>query len=216
MGSADDIAYKKSVRNTSVVLAAIVITIVATLFVPPLLNPAHNVYQSSVSSDSPYGFVVHLTISTTSLSTQGTISLTGWVNSTSPSIANITASNAWALQQSGLWGRICTAGWPIGLGVMQGHYTQDNYTQGKLLPIRTPAVLCPVMLGTPKWFAFEPSPHSSTALIFIQGTPHFWLVQTSFDFGPNESGVASLQPGVYTAVIADEWGDVLTTNFVVS
>ncbi|MDA4119012.1 MAG: hypothetical protein OK436_00310, partial [Thaumarchaeota archaeon] len=108
MTSDDDLAYRKSVRNMSFVLAAIVITVFAAIFVPPYIYPQHNVFQSSVTYDSPFGFTLHLRINATSVPNAGAIMLTGWVNSTSSSIENVTAANAWGLPQGRLWGRICT------------------------------------------------------------------------------------------------------------
>jgi hypothetical protein len=212
MTSDDDLVYRRSVRNMSLVLAAIVITIFAAIFVPPYLYPQHDVFQSSVSYDSPlFGFTLHLNINTTSVPRGGVITVTGWINSTSSSIENITAANAWGTPQSRLWGRVCTTGWPIGVGVMEGHYTQDNYTLGTVIPVPQPLASCPVQPSSPQYFLLEA--HSSKALVTIGGTPQVWRIQTEFTFKGFSSGY-SLPPGVYTAVLADEWGDVVTTNFL--
>lgn len=210
MGADDDAAYRKSVRNMSVILAAVVITVFAAIFVPPYVYPYHDVFQPAVTLDSPFGFALHLQVNSTTVSPGGSVLLTGWVNSTSSSIENITAADGWALAQGGLWGKICTSGWPIGVGVMHGHYTQDNYTLGSLIPVPRPMLSCPVQAEAPRYFLFEP--HSSKALVTIGGNPAIWDVQTSLSFRQYQSGY-QLQPGVYTAVVADEWGDVLTTNF---
>ena len=200
------------------VLAAIVITVFAALFVPYFLFPPRNVYPSSVTSDSPTGFTMHLSVSPGASSPTWSVTLTGWVNSTSSSIENITASNGWALPQGGLWTRSCTPGWPIGIGVMQGHYTQDNYTQdnytlGTLLPLGgIPVPHCPMEGRTiPSSFAFEP--HTAKALVVLGGTPSFWVIELSLNFTWTSPGY-QLKAGVYTAVLADEWGDVLTANFL--
>ncbi|MDE1853409.1 MAG: hypothetical protein KGI38_06650 [Thaumarchaeota archaeon] len=220
--SSDDAAYHRSVRNMSLVLAAIVITIFAAIFVPPYVNPNHDVFQSSVSMDSPFGFTLHLTINTTSPAPGSGVLIMGWLNSTSGSVENLTTANSWALDQNGLRGKICTSGWPIGVGVMKGHYTQDNYTLGTLIPLPRPLVSCPVQAAGPSYFLLKPQPHSSQAFVEIGGVPQVWTIQTSYAFGyaPNEglpggSGPNQLPSGVYTAVVADEWGEVLTTNFLV-
>lgn len=209
----DDVAYRKSVRNMGVILAVIVVTVFAAIFIPSYVSPLHNVYQSSVTLGSPAGFTMHLTLGATSMPTAGSVLITGWVNSTSPSPENITAADLWALPQNRLWGRICTSGWPIGVGVMKGHYTQDNYTLGSLIPLSEPLVSCPVQLSTPSYFLFEA--HSSKALVDIAGTPAIWTIQSALSFRGYLPG-NSLQPGVYTAILADEWGDVLTSNFMVA
>jgi hypothetical protein len=213
----DDIAYRKSVRNMSIVLAAIVITIFAALFIPPYVNPSHDVFQPAVSLDSPFGFTLHLTVNSTTVSTAGSIALSGWLNSTSATIENTTAADSWGLPQVDLWGRSCTFGWPIGLGVMQGHYTEDNYTLGTLLTLPQTLASCPTQNATPPYFLFEA--HSSRALVTLSGTPTIWLIQSNLTLRadvPSQPAGVQLQPGVYTAVLADEWGDVLTTNFRVT
>jgi hypothetical protein len=206
MGSADDIAYRKSVRNMSLVLAAIVITIFAALYVSLQVSPTTGAFQSSVSADSALPFTLHLEINATSAAPGSNLLITGWLNSSSTSIQSINASDSWVIGPAGLWEKACYSGWPIGVGVLKGHYTLDNYTMGTLIP--TPEVLCPQQVGTPGYFLLEA--HSSTALVDLAGTPEYWVLQSTYDFGHTS------QPGVYTVVLADEWGDVLFTNFVVS
>jgi hypothetical protein len=224
MSSDDDLAYRRSVRNMSVVLAVIVIVVFAAIFIPPYLNPYHEVFQQSVSLDSPAGFTMHLAVNATTISPGGSVLIDGWVNSTFASVGNLTVADQWAFQQNLLWGRACTSGWPIGVGVMEGHYTQDNYTLGTLLTIPQPLTSCPVS-APPQFILLYPSPHSSEALASVNGNPVRWLLQTELAFSdrtlgpasqPGSQGPGELPPGVYTVVLADEWGDVLTNNFIVS
>jgi len=197
----------------SLVLAAIVITIFAAIFIPPYISPQHDVFQTSTSLAFLSGFALHLQINSTTLQSNGTLLISGWINSTSSVIDNITTSDAWGVQQGGLWMAPCMSGWPIGLGVMQGHYTTDNYTLGALLNVtKSDLAACPVT-GAPNYFLFEP--HSSKALVTLNAGPTFWVIQSSFSFSGSATG-SPLQPGVYTAVLADEWGDVLTASFLVS
>jgi hypothetical protein len=207
----DEVAYRRSVRNMIAVLAAIVIVVFAALFIPYYLLPSHTSYQATVTLDSPYGFSMHLGVNATSVSQTGTVVIAGWVNSTSSSIENVTAATQWPVPQGKLWGRPCAPWWPIAIGVMQGHYTKDNYTFGTLIQIRQPALLCQERSPSPTSFAFEP--HSSKVLVVRGGNPSFWVLQTELRFGQSSTSY-QLQPGVYTALLADEWGDILTTNFL--
>jgi hypothetical protein len=211
----DDRAYKRSVRNMSIVLAAIVITIFAALGYS-YLNPVHYNFQKSVSLQTGQSFTLYLNISSTAIPSDGSVNITAWVISTYPSIHNITAANSWAVDSGGLWTRICTSGFPIGVGVMQGHYDSTNVTSGTLLTLIRPAVLCPVQLMTPQWFAFESQ--SSSALVSVNNNIGTWDIRSAIIFSGTSvvSQGAQLTPGVYTVVAADEWGDVLTTNFIVS
>jgi hypothetical protein len=218
----DDVAYRRSVRNMVIILVAITIVIFAAIFVPPYVNPRQKPFQASVSYDFPSGFTMHLTLNSTTLAPTAEVLLTGWVNSSSDSIENVTVANSWAFPQGGLWERGCSTGWPIGLGVMKGHYTQDNYTLGALLQLKRPLTGCPAS-SPPSYFLFYPL--SSKALADTRAGPSLWVLQTSLTFGegslqPTSSSGSEapneLLSGVYTAVLADEWGDVLTTNFLVS
>jgi hypothetical protein len=215
VASQDDSSYRKSVRNMVIILTVIVFTIFAAIFVPPYVNPYRDVFSPSTSYASPVGFIMHLTLNTTSVSPSGGILMVGWLNSSEASTFNITAANQWAIPQAGLWGKICTSGWPIGVGVMQGHFTQDNYTLGALIPILQPLVECPVRANTPSYFLLEPAPHSSKALVVLGGAPYNWVLQSQLSFKGYLSGY-QLHRGVYTAVLADEWGDVITANFRVT
>ena len=206
----DDIAYRKSVRNMALVLAAIVLTIFAAIFIPPYLNPTSSTFPQSVSYDSGFGFTMRLTVNYSSGSPTWSATLRGWVNSTSPSINNVTAADSWAFPLDDLFTRPCTPGWPIGIGVMLGHYTEDNYTLGALLPLNSSRSQCTGTPYSPNSFAFEPQ--TSKALVVLGGTPSFWTIQTALNITGTTPGYL-LPPGVYTAVLADEWGDVLTANF---
>ena len=218
----DDVAYRKSVRNMSIVLAAMAIVIFAAIFIPPYLFPSHNVFPSSVSYDSGFGFTMHLTLNSTSVAPLGHLLLTAWLNSSSDSIENVTARDSWALPAGSLWVPQCTPGWPIGVGLMRGHYTQDNYTAGTLLKPATSPVQCQLS-GSPQYFLFYP--HSTEALASVNGNPHRWTITMNVSFGqtsmshnvlPGVPGTHGLPTGPYPAVLADEWGDVLTANFEVS
>ncbi len=208
----------------SVILAVIVIVVFAAIFIPPYVSPNHDVFQQAVSIDSPAGFTLHLTMNATSILPAGSVLIVGWVNSSSPSVANLTVANQWAVQQGLLWGRACTSGWPIGIGVMEGHFTQDNYTLGTLIQMPQPTITCPTS-APPQFILLYPYPHSSIALASVNGNPVRWLLQTELAFSGRSLGAASqpgspgpreFPPGVYTAILADEWGDVLTCNFLVS
>lgn len=217
----DDAAYKKSVRNMSVVLAAMAVVVVATLLIPPLLFPAKEGFQPSVSLNSPFGFALHLKINSTSSSGSGVL-IWAWLNSTSPGLDNVTTGAAWGVDPGDLYRTPCAVGWPIGIGVMRGHYDQYNYTLGTMIPLYSASPGCrPSPAGSPSYFILEP--HSSRVLVDVSGTPEYWTIQTRYAFGyaageglQTGVGPGLLPAGVYTVVVADEWGDVLTTNFLVS
>ena len=206
----------------ALILAVMAITILAAIFIPPYLNPSHDEFQTAVSTDSGFGFAMSLTLNSTAVQPLGHLALTAWLNSTSDSIQNITSQESWTYPQSGLWTLPCIGGWPIGIGVMEGHYTEDNYTLGTLLPLNPPDTKC-LASSPPQYLLLYP--HSSEAQASINGSLSPWLLRMEFTFGegslaqnalPASQKGSGLPQGVYTVVLADEWGDVLTASFQVT
>lgn len=211
----DDRAYARSVRNMSIILAGIVLAVFAAIFVPPLFAPSHVPFSTSSTIPSPYGFDLGVRINATQLGPNQYLEISAWVNNTSSQILNVTAGSNWPLDENGLWGKLCTSGWPIGIGVMRGFYTNYNYTLGTLVPLPRPLVSCPVSSATPQYFLIER--YSSEAIASVNGTLERWDLQSNLVFGSTAFGHDRLE-GVYTVVAADEWGDVaflyFTTNYV--
>ncbi len=215
----DDAEYKKNVKTMSIVLAAIVITVFAGLFLAPYLQPTEG-FQQSVSVPSIEGFNLDLTVNTTSVAPGGFVNVTAWAVSTSKTIENITAQDAWAVESSELWLSRC--GEPVGIGIMEGYYTSDNYTQGSLISVGAAPGTC--QSSPPKYFLFEPN--SSEALVVENDTGYTWTIGSTLVFGPlggqasssstTTVSAATLPAGTYTVVAADEWGDLALTNFQVT
>lgn len=61
----DGKAYRRSVRNMVLVLGAIVLTVFATIFIPPIVNPVHEQFNQTGYSDSVYGFRLNLRLNAT-------------------------------------------------------------------------------------------------------------------------------------------------------
>jgi hypothetical protein len=209
--SDDDAAYRRSARNMAIILAAVVIVIFAAIFGPQLLNPVHEQLQSSGSVASPYGFALDLRLNDTALRLGSSLSIAAWLNSTSPQPNNVTAASSWSFGPKGLWTRPCTSGWPFGIGVMKGYYSSENYSLGSLVPIPGPLIACPVSSQVPSFFVFRP--FGTVALVEVGGTASRWDLRSTLVFSPAFSPPPS---GVYTAVAADEWGDVVLAHFRVS
>jgi hypothetical protein len=210
--SKDDAAYRRSVRNTVLVLAAVLVVIAAALFIPPLVSPIHEQFNGTASVVSPYGFNLNLRLNGTQLALGQGETIIAWLNSTSIQVVNVSASRNWPLGPQGLWTRICTNGWPLGVGFMAGYYTTDNYSLGSLVPIPMPLVGCPIMVGTPSYFLY--APHSSDATVGLNGTFVKWNLTSTLALGSSQ--LSPQRGGVYTAIAVDEWGDVVVTHFRVN
>lgn len=205
----EDASYRRSVRNTVAVIAIMIGVIAAALFIPPLANPAHEQFESSASVASPYGFSLNLSLNGTRIGTGQAQVVRAWLNSTSPQVANITAASAWPLGPDGLWTRICTNGWPLGVGVMKGYFAADNYSLGSLIHVPMPMVGCPIQNSAPGFYLLQS--HGSTAIVKVGGALTEWNLTSTL--GLASSQLNSQGTGVYTAVAVDEWGDVAVAHF---
>jgi len=209
VGSEDDVAYRRSVRNTSVLLGVIVIVVVAGLILPGFF-PAGALPTSTVAY-SANGLTLNLSVNTTQAFEPSGVRITAWINGTS-SIVNVTATDSWAIRSPLLWGSPCQPGFPIGVGVMHGYYDQYNYTSGKLLPLGQKVPVCPFPSGLPQSFLIQP--YGSQAIVSINGSLERWNLQTTVVLG-RASFLQDLQTGgTFTVIGADEWGDVAILHFV--
>ncbi len=213
--SDDDVAYRKSVRNTLLVLALVLMALVAAFIASPYLTPNQNQFQTFGSVASPLGFTLSVRLIASHFAPNESLGITAWMNSTSAQIENITSGTAWPVNRNFLYGVFCNPGWPFGVGIMRGFYTLDNYTQGTLTSIALPFMNCEVYYaqGTPSYFLLQP--HGSKAVVSLNGTLRLWDLQSTLLLGPGSPGGSTLTTGTYTIVTADEWGDVIISHFVV-
>ena len=207
----DDVAYRRSVRNTVIVLGVVVVVLAASIALTFVFDVTPNTFQTKTSVASTYPFTLTLEVNTTSATASQRVEITAWLNGTST--GNVTASSNWAFDQSKLVRPVCSSGFPVGVGVMQGHYTTDNYSLGTLVSFVLPQIPC-ALEPPPAWFYFSSA--TPKVLVALGATPEFWILRANATVSPTTMGVSTLQPGVYTAIGADEWGDFVMTNFRVS
>lgn len=208
----DDASYRRSVRNTIIVIAVMVGVLAAALVIPPIVNPLHEQFNGASTVVSPYGLSLTLRLNGTQLAAGEGESLTAWLNSTSSEVANISAAAGWPLGPQGLWTKACTSGWPLGVGFMAGYYTADNYSLGSLVPVTGPLTGCPLMAGAPGSFLMQP--RGSTAIVNVDGALSEWNLTSVLAIGSPQ--LSSQRGGVYTAIAVDEWGDVAVAHFRVN
>ena len=220
----DDTAYRKSVRNTSIILATVVITIFAALIIPGYLAPAAQIFPKSGSALSENGLSLYVSLNATQVGSNGGLSVDVRLNSTSSQILNVTSADDWALDRNSLWVSPCMSAhdwWPMGISVMKGYYTAENFSTGRsvlgpepilgCLPVRNPTDGSSSAGGPANYFLFQP--HSSNAIVALRNDIEFWPVTTDFYFGVSALNVGQLLAGTYTLVALDEWGDFVILHF---
>lgn len=212
MKDADDAEYHRNARNMAIVLAVLIVTAFAAIFVPPLVNPVHEQFSTEVSASSPYGFELSLMVQPTSVAPGGQVTVTVWLNNTGTEVNNLTAASSWPIE--GLLQNQCPSGNPLpfGVGILQGYYTSDNATFGQ--PLRLMGNLsCTAAAASPAYFAL--APQGSHAVVRYDGALQAWDLNSSLSLTGYYAGAAQFVrfQGVYTVVAADEWGDLAVTHF---
>jgi len=213
VGTEDDAAYRKSVRNTSALLVVIVIVVIAGLLLPAYFGFGGTL-PTSTFAYSPDGLTLNISLNTTRAFTPSGLRISIWINGTS-GIESVTARNSWAVDQSRLWEKLCTTGWPIGVGVMHGYYDQYNYSSGTLLllkPFFSSFTECVTSIAVPQYFLVQPQ--GSLAIASINGSFESWNLVTTFVIGKDSFVQSPQTGGTFTVVGADEWGDVAVLHFI--
>ncbi|MDA4124955.1 MAG: hypothetical protein OK438_05845 [Thaumarchaeota archaeon] len=220
--SDDDAVYRRSVRNTLLVLAVVLMALVAAFIASPYLTPNQERLQTSGSAASPYGFSLNLNMNATRLSSAERLNITIWLDSTSSQIQNVTALDSWAVSRSALWVNPCLSAnlwWPIGMGVMKGFETESNFSSGEFVLGPQEFLGClPItnstngtIEGPAHYFVLEP--HSSKAIVDLNNNFEFWPIRTTFLIGSDSLAPGQHLAGFYTAIGADEWGDLVILHF---
>ena len=134
-------------------------------------------------------------------------------------IANVSRASHWSSDALAL-GPCGTSGFPVGIAVLQGHYTSSNLTSGTPLRIFKPTAPCPAAVAAPPWYAFQPqsdlavtsigaAPMAIRAMLGINGT---W---SGGDIVGKGAAFSKFAPGRYTVVGGDEWGQLALQYFSV-
>jgi len=205
MSADEEVSYKRSVRNVSVLLFVVVIVVISSLVLTTYFTPT-NAPVTSTLVYSPIGITLSMKLNATSAFNPSGVNITLWINGTS-SIESIKAQNSWLLSPSMLWTPACKPGWPIGIGITRGYYDIYNYTSGALLLLgKTVIPQCPEA-GLPQSFIIEP--HGSEAIVNFSDTLDRWDLQMTLVLGSNTFVQRQEVGGPFTVIGADEWGDVV-------
>lgn len=225
----DDAEYRKSVRNTSVVLIAVILTVIVAIAIYPRLNQTQERFQksASVGSSYGYGFTFNAAINATQVTEKDHLNITIWMNTTSFQTQNITAMNQWTVQRANLWSSPCISAndwWPIGVGVMSGYYTDANLSEGVMVQSHQRLLGClPVsgsnngtgtFQGPARYFILQR--YSWNSIVVLKDGIESWQLRTSLLFGKDTLIPIETYHGTFTVVAADEWGDYLTLHFRVT
>jgi hypothetical protein len=200
---ADEIKYRKSVRNTSILIGIVILIIVLSLLIPPIFNPPKKVFGGIGSTESAYGFDLYLKLDKGYIQKGTNITASAWIMNGAGRINNVTAMSNWPLQ--GLYSK-CS---PLAIGIIKGYYEQANITRGSFIDLNN-SKSCES--ENVLYYLLEPM--GTNGIAFYQGGARKVSMNISISLsGYYEEGRFLEFKGVYTVVAADEWGDIVLLYF---
>jgi hypothetical protein len=177
---------------------------------------------SSSSATSPSGLRLSLQLNATIINSGRHISLSANVTNLLNVEDNVTAQANWPINRL-TDGITCSVEYPMGMAVVKGFYDQSNFSQVLPLFLFDPneSSGCPAIQNV-NYYVFNPTSSAATpypngfssvlmdARLVISG---YW----TFVGGSGSASVFhSFDPGVYTVIAGDEWGDSVILHFTVS
>jgi hypothetical protein len=178
---------------------------------------------TATSSGSVEGLTLSLSLDSTTYQPGQVVTITIDEKNTLPTTNNVPTSDKWPLSSLGV-GPCGPINYPFGIAVFQGGFTSSNVLSATPLKLYDPTAMynCPAMLSGISTYAFEPS--GDTAAIFQNsGTSPVTTDNMNSEVQPTGYWVANpnetlidFDPGVYTVVGGDEWGDLAVIHFTVA
>jgi hypothetical protein len=178
--------------------------------------------SSTSTSNSSDG--LRLSLTATFNSTYGNVTVTVEEFNTLNSVNNVTEANAWRYPATSLnpLNNCPPTHDPVGVGIFAGYYSMNNYTSGQALPVYNTDTeyTCTINFQlnrdsfqpmSDSFLAINNGPSNSTAFSSIS-TDGYW---TGGGGGLTPATFNVFRPGVYTAIGADTWGNLLLLHFVV-
>lgn len=222
---------KRGVSTTTFVAAGAIAAIVIAsglylaYFSPNIVGPTNStIYKpsplSGESSNATLGLELKLVLNSSLLFSGGGVTINVTVSNMLNSTNNVTTSNTWPVSDLAL-GPCGTTNYPMGVGIFQGYYSQDNISSaGKPLSIYNPGeFMCPMILSNISSYEFKPQSDSAQVLGSCGSGSCFEINTTSEveagGFWNSNRAYTSFPPGTYTVVAGDEWGQLIILHFFV-
>ncbi len=202
----EDQKYRRSVRNTSILIGIVIAVLALSLIVPPLFNPTRKTYGGTAKAESVYGFDLYLSLNKGEISSGSNISAVTWIVNGAARINNVTAMSNWPIP------KLNSSCNPIAVGIMSGYYDETNITKGHLLNL---GIQDRCTNGRAEFYLLEPNGSSGIAS-YGSFTQRISLNITITVRGYYSSSGYKDFLGVYTVVASDEWGDFVLLHFLAS
>ncbi len=194
-------------------------------------------FTETCSVQSPLGLELLLSVNSTQLSPNNSISLNITEVNILSTANNVSFSNAWAIE--GLE-QMCVFEPATGFAVFSGYFALNNLSSAKPLDLWPIVPECPAsfifngttivgILQNVTSYSFLPRsdvanysayyiPESSnnSALLFGKFSMSMSTIRNIFTNNSSEPTLNSVAPAVYTLAVGDEWGDLVLLHFSVT
>lgn len=190
----------------------------------------------TVESQSNNAYVVNqvaglkliLSVNTTSIASGGAIEVVLDEVNTLTTMKTINASYSFPIRGLGAspCGALGSLPPPIGWTLFRGYHTTNDLWYGQLAMYSPGPYLCPLVRPPMKWYTFAADsdnasfygycgsqPCFATPMKLDQSFSGYWIVIPLLNSG--SGSFSRFQPGVYTVVGGDEWGDLVLLHFAV-
>lgn len=184
-----------------------------TKTVIPVTSYTESDNQHDKVVDLPSGLQLSLYVGPKTIHTGQSIVIDLFLRNTLSKPLVVPVKNDWAIKAVGL--ESCTPN-PAALSILQGYYTKDNMTKGKLLWFSDPFVTCPAVAYNIENFQFDPlSSHaksvgctsfSNEPICNINTSKHvstkgYWTIENGFHlFEPENYTVIGLEQSGYAVI----------------
>jgi hypothetical protein len=168
---------------------------------------------NSASSKSASGLSLSLSLDSTTYQPGQQVTIVIDETNTLSKTNRVYTADKWPL--TGLSVSPCgTLNYPFGVSIFQGNYTTANVSSAMPLTLFYPSELhgCPFILSGINSYVFQPL--NDVAAIYQISNIEPFIEKINKEV--QTTGLTDADPGVYSVVAGDEWGDLVIVHFTVS
>lgn len=201
-------------------LLVVALTAASVYFSSPPGEPRQFAHAPGIASvDSPKGLDVSLSLNATSIKSGQSVAISVDLTNVEQESNYIGAAGLWAAPgfQDGPCGNV---NFPMGYEILEGDQTLSTFKDVSPLMLYTPGIYsCPMILAQVIGYRFEPLSNlvslyqeSSAGPVLTEKANVTVAFSGTWD---NTGAFHAFNPGSYTVVAGDEWGDVVLMHFSV-
>jgi len=185
-------------------LRLFLILVITLVLIIALVSLSHPMEPMETLTSDPSGLQVNVSVNSTIVEAGHSFTVDIW-ETNNFWMNNVSTAAHWAVS---LVVYPCVRGWPLGVGLLPGHYVAANLTEkGDWVPYPL-GWHCPA--NTTRLYYLFFSPQSSKATVKTDAGTQTWDVRQTITF---TQMTYTFSAGQYTVVAGDEWGHLAFAYF---